>query len=53
LLEIAAQHPEDERLKACAGALVERQEQDAKGKRQEFFEEWQRLDRKKNAKWAN
>jgi CHAD domain-containing protein len=53
LLEIAAQHPEDDRLTVCIGALVERQEQDAKGKREEFFEEWQRLDRKKNTKWAN
>jgi CHAD domain-containing protein len=53
LMEIAAQHPEDDRLMVSIGALVERQEQDAKGKREEFFEEWQRLDRKKNTKWAN
>jgi len=52
-MEIAAQHPEDDRLMVCIGALVERQEQDAKAKREEFFEEWQRLDRKKNTKWAN
>jgi CHAD domain-containing protein len=53
LLEIAAQHPDDERLGVCIGALVERQEQDAKEKREEFFEEWQRLDRKKYTKWVN
>jgi hypothetical protein len=52
-MEIAAQHPEDDRLMVCIGALVERQEQDAKVKREEFFDEWQRLDRKKNTKWAN
>ncbi len=52
LLEIAAQHPDDEPLKDCAAALVERQKQDAKAKREEFFEEWQRLDRKKNTKWV-
>jgi CHAD domain-containing protein len=53
LMEIAAQHPEDDRLMVCICALVERQEQDAKVKREEFFKEWQRLDRKKNTKWAN
>jgi CHAD domain-containing protein len=52
LMEIAAQHPEDDRLMVCIGVLVERQEQDAKAKREKFFEEWQRLDRKKNTQWV-
>jgi CHAD domain-containing protein len=52
LLEIAAEHPDDELLNASVQALVERQEQDAKAKREEFFEEWVRLDRKKNTKWV-
>ncbi len=52
LLEIAAEHPDDEQLNASVRALVERQEQDAKAKREEFFEEWPKLDRKKNTKWV-
>jgi Uncharacterized conserved protein len=52
LLEIAAEHPDDEQLNASVRALVERQERDAKAKREEFFEEWPKLDRKKNTKWV-
>jgi hypothetical protein len=39
-------------LNASVRALVKRQEQDAKAKREEFFEEWPKLDRKKNTKWV-
>jgi CHAD domain-containing protein len=52
LLQIGAEHPDDEQLNAGVRALVERQEQDAKAKREEFFEEWPKLDRKKNTKWV-
>jgi CHAD domain-containing protein len=52
LLQIAAGHPGDKQLNASVRALVERQEQDAKAKREEFFEEWPKLDRKKNTKWV-
>jgi CHAD domain-containing protein len=52
LLEIAAEHPDDEQLNASVRALVERQERNAKAKREEFFEEWPKLDRKKNTTWV-
>jgi CHAD domain-containing protein len=52
LLQIAAECPDDQQLNASVWALVERQERDAKAKREEFFEEWPKLDRKKNTTWV-
>jgi CHAD domain-containing protein len=50
--EIAAQHPDDGRITSRVGTLVERQKSIAEDKRSEFFDEWKRLDRKKNTKWG-
>jgi len=50
--EIAADRPHDVRLTSRAGTLVECQKAIAEEKRDEFFDEWKRLDRKKNTKWG-
>jgi len=50
--EIAAEHPDDARITSRAGTLVERQKAIGEDKRREFFDEWKRLDRKKNTKWG-
>jgi inorganic triphosphatase YgiF len=50
--DIAMEHPADAGISSRVGTLVERQKEIAAGWREEFFDEWKRLDRKKNTKWG-
>lgn len=50
--EIAAERPDDARIRSRVVTLVERQKAIAEDRRGEFFDVWNRLDRKKNTKWG-
>lgn len=50
--EIAADRPHDVAISSRVGTLVERQKSVAADRREQFFDEWKRLDRKKTTKWG-
>jgi CHAD domain-containing protein len=50
--EIAAERSDDPSIRSRVGTLVEQQKEIAEDRRSEFFDEWKRLDRKKNTKWG-
>jgi CHAD domain-containing protein len=49
---LAVQHPHNGQLNFWLGKLAGTQEAIAARKRDEFFDEWERLDRKRNLRWS-
>jgi CHAD domain-containing protein len=52
LNELKQTSPDDWRLQDAVSELVDLQNEIADDRRAEFFDEWDRLDRKKNLKWG-
>ncbi|MEO8456369.1 MAG: CYTH and CHAD domain-containing protein [Chloroflexota bacterium] len=52
LLELAAGRPDDGALAASVRTLVQKQNEIESDKRKEFFDVWEKVDRKKNTKWG-
>lgn len=50
--QLAVQHPDNGQLNFWLGKLAGTQEAIAEQRREEFFEEWEKLDRKRNLRWS-